>query len=136
MASVTTCPGQPGVLGLLVDERRQERLLADTGSVYSLIPHSSSSPPSGPRLVSADEKPIACWGACTRTIRVAGRDFTWWFLLAAVAFPIVGADFLRSFKLMVDLAGMRLVHSQAGWHVPLTSPPAGSTFATTGWLKS
>ena len=106
--------------------------MADTGSVYSLIPHSSSSPPSGPRLVSADEKPIACWGACTRTIRVAGRDFTWRFLLAAVAFPIVGADFLRSFKLMVDLAGMRLVHSQAGWHVPLTSPPAGSTFAAVG----
>ena len=132
MVAAATCPGEPGVLGLLVDEQQKEKFLADTGSVYSLLPHFSTSPATGPRLVTADEKPIACWGSCTRTIYVAGRSFTWRFLLAAVAFPIVGADFLRAFGLMVDLAGMRLVHHAAGWHVPLAAPPSGSTFAAIG----
>jgi hypothetical protein len=132
VVAAATCPGEPGMLGLLVDECEKTKFLADTGSVFSLVPHQSSAPPSGPRLVTADDKPIACWGACTRTLHVAGRTFTWRFLLAAVAFPIVGADFLRAFGLMVDLAGMRLAHRSDSWHVTLVAPPRGSTFAAIG----
>ena len=132
VVAAATCPGEPGLLGLLLDDSTKSKFLADTGSVYSLVPYSSTAPVSGPRLVTADEKPIACWGSCTRTIHVAGRSFKWSFLQAAVAFPIVGADFLRAFGLMVDLAGMRLTHRSAGWHVPLSAPPRGSTFAAIG----
>jgi len=132
VVAAATCPDKPGVLGLLIDERTSNSYLADSGSVYSLIPHQSSTPPTGPRLVTADKKPVACWGECVRTLHVAGRRFTWKFLLAAVAFPIVGADFLTAFKLMVDLDKMRLVHNTRGWHVPLAAPPSSSTFAAIG----
>ncbi len=38
-----------------------------------------------------------------------GKHFTWTFLLAAVSFPIIGVDFLRHFRLMVDPAANALV---------------------------
>jgi len=115
-----------------VDERTKDRFLADTGSVYSLIPFSSPSPASGPRLVTADKKPVACWGSCTRTLYVGGRRFRWQFIRAAVAFPIVGADFLSAHNLSVDLANMKLVHSSERWSVPLSAPPSSGTFAAIG----
>ena len=36
-------------------------------------------------------------------VAAGGRRFTWPFLLADVAMPIIGADFLRHFGLLVDL---------------------------------
>jgi len=89
-------------------------------------------PSQGPCLVKADKKLVACWGEREQTNHMGGRAFTWKFLLAAVSFPIVGADFLRKFRLMVDLDKMRLVHNSKGWHVPLAAPPMSSTFAAIG----
>ena len=37
------------------------------------------------------------------------KKFTWSFLLAPVAFPILGADFLCNFRLMVDVSNKLLV---------------------------
>jgi hypothetical protein len=34
-----------------------------------------------------------------------GRRFQWDFLLAAVAFPIIGSDFMSHFNLVLDFAG-------------------------------
>jgi len=121
------------MLGLLVDERTKDKFLADTGSVYSLIPFSSPSPASGLRLVTADRKLVACWGSCSWTLHVGGRRFRWQFIHAAVAFLIVGADFLSAHNLSVDLASMKLVHSSERWSVPLLSaPPSSRTFAAIG----
>ncbi len=129
MVTAATQPGNPGRLGVLVDEGTGFHFMADTGSVYSLIPHQSSSTPSGPRVVTEDRTPIPCWGSCMRKIRVGAFSFTWQFLLAAVAFPIVGGNFLREFNMMVDLSNMRLVSSLSGASVPLSAPPSGGTFA-------
>ena len=132
MVTAATRPSNPVRLGVLVDEGTGVHFLADTGSVYSLIPHQSSTAPSGTRLVTADKTPIPCWGSCTRTIHVGDLSFMWQFLLAAVAFPIVGGDFLRAFNMMVDLSNMRLVSSLSGASVPLSAPPSGGTFAAIG----
>ena len=43
------------------------------------------------------------------TVHTRTKKFTWSFLLAPVAFPIIGADFLCNFKLMVDVSNKRLV---------------------------
>jgi hypothetical protein len=40
------------------------------------------------------------------------RQSHWTFLLADVRFPIIGVDFLRHFRLMVDPAANRLVDKQ------------------------
>jgi len=121
--------GVPGRLGLLVDEATNCAFLIDSGSVFSIIPHKSSSPPKGPRIVTADKTAIPCWGYRWRTLQVGGRQFKWKFLLADLSFPIVGADFLRYFKLAVDLANMRLIETASGSTFPLRSPPTGSTLA-------
>jgi len=47
-----------------VDDVTGGGYLADTGSVYSLLPHSAATPPTGPKLVTADGLPVACWGTC------------------------------------------------------------------------
>ena len=87
--------GPKGRLALLVDESSQQRFLVDTGSSYSILPHKSKQPTSGPRLCTADRSPIACWGDRRLHVAAGGRRFTWTFLLADVAMPIIGADFLR-----------------------------------------
>jgi len=74
--SATTYPKRSGVLGLLVVSVTGTSYLSDTGSVYSLLPHNSTSPPSGPSLVTADGKPVACWGSCVRDIHLGGRVLT------------------------------------------------------------
>ena len=98
--------GGPGRLGLLVDEATTDQFLVDAGAVYSVIPHSSSEQQSGPRITTANGKPIPCWGWTERAIKAGGRVFKWHFLKAAVSFPILGADFLQGFDLLVDLTEM------------------------------
>ena len=124
--------GQPGTLGFIQDIKTKQQFLVDTGSVYSIIPYKSDAPPTGPRIIAADKTPIACWGWHQQELCVKGHMFRWNFLLAAVATPIVGADFLESHHLQVDLAKRRLLHDSAQWWVPLQSPPPGSCFAAIG----
>ena len=124
-------PGLPGRLGLLVDEATTDQFLVDTGAVYSVIPHSSSEQQSGPRITTANGKPIPCWGWTERAIKAGGRVFRWHFLKAAVSFPILGADFLQGFDLLVDLTEMKLL-TRSGKFLRLMAPPKGSVAATNG----
>ena len=86
--------GQLGTLGYMLDTNTCDSFLVDTGSVFSVIPHTSTEPASGPKIAAADKTPITCWGWRRRTLQLQGHTFTWSFLLAAVATLIVGADFL------------------------------------------
>ena len=101
--------GKPSCLLYLVDVARSKRYLVDSGSAYSILPHKSSAEPTGPRLMTADGKPLHCWGRRTCSVRTRTREFSWSFLLAPVAFPILGADFLSNFRLLVDISNKRLV---------------------------
>ena len=81
----------------------------DSGSAFSIVPHKSSAEPTRPRLMTADGKPIHCWGRCMCSVCTRTSQFSWTFLLAPVAFPILGADFLSNFRLLVDISNKRLV---------------------------
>jgi len=96
VVATATSAGTPGRLGLLVDEATKQCFLVDCGSVFSILPFSSSSAPSGPKLMAADRTPIACWDWRISQLHVQGHRFSWRFLLAKVAFPIVGAVFFMS----------------------------------------
>ena len=98
-----------GSLLYLVDVTSSKRYLVDSRSAFSILPHKSSAEPTGPRLMTADGKPLHCWGCRTCTVRTRTRQFFWTFLLAPVAFPILGADFLSNFRLLVDISNKRLV---------------------------
>ncbi len=45
-------------------------------------------------------------------LRFQDQDFSWKFLLADVAFPILGVDFLRAQKLLIDPEGHALLDSK------------------------
>jgi hypothetical protein len=85
----------------------------------------------GPAILSASGQPIKCWGWQDSVVKFGGRQFRWRFLLAAVSFPLLGADFLEHYKLVVDLAKFR-VTQQDGYSVQLKSPPIGGSCALLG----
>ena len=66
--------------------------------------------------------------------RVGGQSRGRTFLLADVALPIIGADFLKHFGLLVDLGEMRLLARGGGWSHHLVEPSRSSLFATLGVL--
>jgi hypothetical protein len=61
-----------------------------------------------PQLKSAGGQSIQCFGELAAEVCFGGRRFTWTFLLAAVEEPLLGSDFLKHFKLAVDLAAKLL----------------------------
>ena len=60
-------------------------------------------------LQAANKTPIRTFGQRSLTLRLGlRRTFPWIFVLADVSQPIIGADFLRHFGLMVDLRAHQL----------------------------
>ena len=103
VAAAAAAPkGTLGCLLYLVDVDNSKQYLQHP-------PPKSSAEPTGPRLMTADGKPLHCWGRRTCTVRTSTRQFSWTFLLAPVAFPILGADFLSNFRLLLDISNKRLM---------------------------
>ncbi len=110
-----------GLLVHIVDKTSQRRFLVDTGAAYSIFPYSSPGKQSCPRLTGADGLHIPCWGERRLSLTFHSRLFVWPFLLAKVQFPIIGVDFLRHFKLLVDPAANRLVDTISTHLLPTVS---------------
>ena len=95
----------------------------DTGSAYSILPFTSSAQPTGPALNATSGASIKAWGRSHVVLSAGGQCFSWRFLQAEVAFPIIGADFLANFKMAVDLSSMQLLCPE-GLKIPLEAPHA------------
>jgi len=91
-----------GGLIYLQDKVTETSFLVDTGASVSVLPHRSTSTPTGPQLSGADGKNIASWGTVTRNLCFGAQTFLCSFLLAAVSKPILGVDFLAAHRLLVD----------------------------------
>jgi len=93
-----------GGLTFLTDSLSGLTFLVDTGAAVSVLPHSSSpSTAHGPALAGADGKGIHSWGKVLKSVCFNGRHFLDVpFILAAVANPILGADFFSTHHLLVD----------------------------------
>ena len=90
-----------------------------------VFPHSSrrpTSPSVGVQLKTADT-----FGTRRLALQFGSRRFEWNFLLANVSMPILGADFLREHRLLVDVAGARLLDALSLEPIPtVTSVPANT----------
>ncbi len=122
----------PGALVHIQDQLTNRRYLVDTGASFSIFPHQSAARADGPVLTGPSGKTIPCWGEKTIDLSFNGRRFTWTFLLAAVQFPILGVDFLRHYKLLIDpaancLVDTRSMQSFATTSSPGISPPAAAS---------
>jgi hypothetical protein len=131
VVAASSQPGRPGRLAVLRDSVSKTIYLIDTGAVYSVIPYTSKEPPSGPNITAADGSPIPCWGWQAVKITAGGRTVQWRFLRAAVAFALIGSDFLAHFDLKVDLRRLRLIGC-SGDTIPLQEPPRAGVFALYG----
>jgi len=101
-----------GALFYLTDTISGRRFLVDTGAACSILPHHSNQPPANLKLVAADGRKIPTWGKKMCKINFNKADFSYTFVLAAVSQPILGIDFLKQFKLCVDVVNEKLVPSE------------------------
>ena len=91
------------------------RFLIDTGAEISVLPPTTSERRSGKNSLSlqaANNSVIATYGQRSLTLNLGlRRPFRWVFILADVRNPIIGADFLRSHNLLVDMRNKHLIDS-------------------------
>jgi len=116
----------PGKLVNIIDQISNRRFLVDTGASFSVFPHFSSDPTTGPALYGAAGKIIPCWGEKVLQLCFNGKPFEWTFLLAVVSFPILGVDFFRHFQLSVNPAANRLEDSSGCQHFSTVSSVTGT----------
>jgi hypothetical protein len=103
----------PGELLCVTDSVSGVKFLADTRASYSCLPfRSSTAAPEVPSLKGAGGHGITSFGKKRLEVVFAGRRFEWTFLLAAVEDPIIGADFLRHYKLIVNLSAGCLMDAE------------------------
>ena len=92
------------------------RCLLDTGRQISLWPASSTRKlnwSSGVPLIAANGTPIKSYGMERRKIKIGHKLYSFMFINADVARPILGIDFLQRFGMTLDLARRCLLHSGA-----------------------
>lgn len=87
--------------------------LVDTGAEVSVIPSSAvfrKRRQTTSSLQAANKTPIATYGEQSLSLNIGlRRTFRWIFLIADVAYPILGADFLRHYNSLVDMHRKRLI---------------------------
>lgn len=95
----------------IFDKLSNKKYLIDTGSDISVLPFSKNSQTRGKLvLYAANNTPIYTYGEQILNLDLGlKRNFTWKFITADVDHPIIGADLLHHFGLLVDLKNNCLV---------------------------
>lgn len=104
--------GRATGLLFIQDSLSGSRFLCDTGAQKSIVPASTLDILAngvGPPLEAANGSPIRTYGTRHIELCFGGQRFTWDFITAKVAVPLLGADFLCAYGLLVDVKNRRLV---------------------------
>lgn len=95
------------------DTKLKYVFLIDTGADVSVFPANLAEKqqcPSTLELYAANQSPIKTFGVRELSLCFGlKRNFTWTFILADVNRPIIGADFLSHFGLLIDMKNNRLI---------------------------
>ena len=101
------------------------RFLVDSGAEVSVIPPTPADRQRlhrGAPLFAANSARIATFGQRSITLNLGlRRTFRWVFIVADVTHPILGADFLSNFHLLIDVKRRRLLDSLTSLQVSGTS---------------
>ena len=90
----------------IADKHSGKAFLIDSGAEVSVFPATPADRKSQPlfTLQAANKSSIPAYGERSLTINLGlRRNFTWLFIVADVAQPIIGADFLSNFSLLIDV---------------------------------
>ena len=118
---VAVAAGHNNVL-FFCDSISKRQFLVDTGAEVSVLPATgldTRTQPPGPPLTAANGSSIRTYGTRRLSLHFASNEYQWNFVIADVTRPLLGADFLRSNSLLVDLKGKRLVDAATIYSVPL-----------------
>ena len=125
---------QPSRLFYATDSLIGLRFLVDTGAKINVIPPSGSHRKlrkDSFSLQAVNNSPIATYGTQLHTLNIGLRcKFQWIFIIADVKNPILGADFLRHYSLLVDLKHNRLFDGITQLHIQGISTQAPSPSLT------
>ena len=88
--------------------------LVDTGACKSFVPKPKHkilnlAPYDGPPIITANGQSLKIHGVVRLHLVLQGKKYTWTFVVADVALPLLGADFLTAHRLAVDMAGQKLI---------------------------
>ena len=114
------------------DRHTGTRFLVDTGSEVSAIPPSPPDRRHSPdklTFMAVNDTPIRTYDKRSLTFNLGlCRSFPWIFIIAEVQKPILGADFLRQFELLVDMKQHQLVDTATHLYIQgvLSSDPSSS----------
>ncbi|XP_068247693.1 uncharacterized protein [Palaemon carinicauda] len=102
--------------------------MVDTGCMQSTFPPSQAdlnrAPSSdAPSLIAANGSPIRCYGTRVLKISIMGRFYSQPFAIANVRHPLLGADFLANYGLLINVAGKRLIDTGTCRTRPLQAGP-------------
>ena len=95
----------------LKDQQRRQHYLIDTGAEVSVLPATAEIREQPPilHLYAANGTRIPVYSRRTQNVDInLRRDFPWTFYVADVSQPIIGADFLNHYGLLVDLKHQKL----------------------------
>lgn len=113
MAAGDLCPNSRRLF--VTDKTTKQKFLIDTGADLCIYPSQllqGRRTKSAYELFAANNSVIATYGFVSLTVNFGlRRDFTWRFVVAGVSKPIIGADFLAHYGLLVDIRNKRLVDS-------------------------
>ena len=102
----------------VADKGHKCRYLIDTGAAVIVLPKSCAngiSDADSLPLVAANNSTIHTYGNCKRVVDVGlKREYPWTFIVADVQQPIIRADFLIHFNLLVDLRSRCLRDMRTG----------------------
>ena len=120
LAATGATGSTPSRLFYVRDTHTNTRFLIDTGSEVSAIPPSPAErrSPDALTLMAVNDTPIRTYGKRSLTLNLGLRkSLPWIFILADVQQPILGADFLRHFGLMVDMHTHKLIDTHTHLHI-------------------
>ena len=118
--AATSDPGLPSSrLFFIHDLASGTRFLVDTGAEVSVIPPSPNDRHHKTKLTlqAVNGSPIPTYGTRSLTLNIGlRRTFRWIFVISDIQNPILGADFLRHFALLVDVKHNRLLDTTTPLH--------------------
>jgi len=106
----------------VVDKKTKMKFLVDTGAELSVLHPNAFDKKlgsQGPSLVAANGTPIVRYGRRKLNITLENKSYAWVFIIAKVSKPLLGADFLRSHNLLVDLKNKCLIDSKYFASIPM-----------------
>ena len=134
----------PSRLFFITDRSTGAKFLIDTGAEVSVIPPSRTEwqhRQDSLMLQAANNTSITTYGQRSLTLDLGLRcTFHWIFVIANVRHPILGADFLRHYSLLVDMAHCQLsdavthlqvngiASSESSFNLPLLSKTTSNPY--------